>query len=377
MANHRDDLDDETSAVGDEDGMGAPAGPGGEGGGEDDHEGEEDDGGDSDFKQLVQGTGGVDDLTGTDADERFILLAGNDTARGGGGDDAMIGGRDDDWLRGEAGNDEITGTEGTDVIFGGEGDDTLDGGGRAGNYVEGGEGADVIVGGEGADVIWGGPGADDITPGNGNDVLYIRPGDADGDTIRGFDASQDVLWLPGAALGGITQQTRYDPSTFDLVTELTIASAGSGQQETITLIGLGFPESEDPEVLLADFLARNVEQADRFAPDGPQESLDLGEAQLGFSQAEAEAGLEGGGGGGGDHGGGGGGDDGGDHGGGEAVDWNYLAGLATAFFKATGQWGTIEDWLPEAEAASVSAAPEPAMPGPAGATPQADWSGIG
>ena len=62
--------------------------------------------------EVIDQTGGDDDLRGG---------AGDDTMFGGGGDDIMHGGDDDDVLHGDAGNDNMFGGSGDDELYGGGG----------------------------------------------------------------------------------------------------------------------------------------------------------------------------------------------------------------------------------------------------------------
>ncbi len=64
-----------------------------------------------------------DNLIGTDASERFITYAGNDTIDAGSGDDEIDGGDGRDTIYGGPGNDRIYGGKGNDLIFGETGND--------------------------------------------------------------------------------------------------------------------------------------------------------------------------------------------------------------------------------------------------------------
>ena len=71
----------------------------------------------------VVGTGAGEVLGGSSAAEGFLLLAGNDTANGGGGNDAMCGGGGADVLKGGSGRDTLDGEGGKDRCNGGTGRD--------------------------------------------------------------------------------------------------------------------------------------------------------------------------------------------------------------------------------------------------------------
>ncbi len=103
-------------------------------------------------KFAIVGTAGKDKITGTNAKERILLLAGNDNAEGGRGDDCIDGG---------AGGDTMSGALGKDRIIGGKGNDHLVGGSAA-DFLQGGAGNDTIHSGYGKDVIDGGAGVDKI-----------------------------------------------------------------------------------------------------------------------------------------------------------------------------------------------------------------------
>jgi CSLREA domain-containing protein len=134
------------------------------------------------------GSGGDDDLTGTEGPDAFLMLAGNDTATGLGGNDAFCGGdgndsaaggAGDDTAQGDAGNDAFSGGDGDDTDAGGEGDDTTSGDagndtaqGDAGNdVVNGGDGNDQLKGLAGKDRLKGADGKDRVKGGNGKDRL--------------------------------------------------------------------------------------------------------------------------------------------------------------------------------------------------------------
>ncbi len=125
------------------------------------------------------GSTGDDNLTGTEDADAFLLLAGNDTAAGGGGDDAFCGAEGNDALAGEAGNDRFEGAEGDDTADGGEGDDTADGG----------PGNDAFVGSEGNDLFEGATGDDTADGGAGNDAFVGSEGN---DALLGLNGNDDL-----------------------------------------------------------------------------------------------------------------------------------------------------------------------------------------
>ncbi len=178
-----------------------------------------------------------DMVTGSAADERFILGAGNDTLLGGDGTDTAvfgvastdISGNDlgggefeivssegtdvvsgvesfaftdatltesevaailaaTSLIEGTAGADSLTGTAGDETIRGFEGDDTLDGAGGD-DSIEGGDGNDLLQGGDGADTLRGESGADTLEGGDGADTLI---GNAGSDVLDGGAGNDDM-----------------------------------------------------------------------------------------------------------------------------------------------------------------------------------------
>jgi Ca2+-binding RTX toxin-like protein len=209
---------------------------------------------------------GADVLDGSFGDDFLSGQGGRDVAFGGQGNDTILGGSDSDMLYGDAGRDRIFGDEGHDLIdagseadtvYGGSGDDMIvasvsDGNDTYyGDGMAGGTGSDTLdmasitanvtadlgtgllnrgsVSSDqtGSDTLWGvenivtGSGNDAITAsravnvidgGKGNDTFrFLSAGDADGDTILGFQ--------PG---------DRLDLSAID-------ASSAAGSQQAFTL----------------------------------------------------------------------------------------------------------------------------------------------
>ena len=177
-----------------------------------------------------------DNILGSDQDEDFILMAGNDTLDAGGGRDWLrydrtgveavtldlgAGTATGIW-RGEAfshtisnvervrgsrdGNDNLAGADGVDVKLDGRGgNDTLTGrngndvliGGAADDTLAGGKGDDVLNGGDGDDRAVGQAGQDTLNGGQGNDVLngggsQDRLGGGDGDDFLKSGTGNDT-----------------------------------------------------------------------------------------------------------------------------------------------------------------------------------------
>ncbi len=197
---------------------------------------------------IVNDFGGNDTLIGGDGHDNLAGGAGNDVLRGGGGlgrdaasyrldtgpvtidlnvvgfqdtggagHDSLAGIEDvlgtnaDDRITGDAGNNRFDGYGGADTLIGGAGDDTLNGttGGfefaPAADRLTGGLGRDLYFGGGGADVmVWGAIGhttvaaPDEIQQLEAEDVLHLQGIDAD-TTVGGDQAFTIVGALSGAA----------------------------------------------------------------------------------------------------------------------------------------------------------------------------------
>lgn len=176
---------------------------------------------------VLDGGAGNDRLWGEDGDDQLYGGAGNDSLHGEAGNDRLTDSAGSNMLDGGAGNDMLTTGSGNDLLIGGTGADTLFGG--AGNdSLRGGEGQDRLLAQLGADVIHAGGGNDAVIGNAGNDTLFGEAGDDDligddgddvldggagndllrggagadrfifssgEDTIRNFDAAQDVISL--------------------------------------------------------------------------------------------------------------------------------------------------------------------------------------
>ena len=110
---------------------------------------------------TVLGSGGDDQLVGTEKRDVIVALGGNDVVRGLGGNDLICTASGADTIRGEAGADVIRSGGGNDAIKGGDDNDLLRAGGGD-DRLGGGRGADTLRGGGGADACNGGPGRDDL-----------------------------------------------------------------------------------------------------------------------------------------------------------------------------------------------------------------------
>ncbi|UXN62195.1 peroxidase family protein [Phyllobacterium zundukense] len=200
---------------------------------------------------TVMGGAGADVIRGDEGDDFISAQDGDDMAFGGAGSDDVLGGAGNDMLYGDAGSDRIFGDAGNDLINTGSGNDTAHGGDGNDMFVaEASDGNDNYYGDAGSDTLdmaaitanltvdlgtgfagrgsalgsqsgndtlWNvenvvtGSGNDTITAssavnvidgGAGNDTFrFLSAGDADGDTIAGFQPG-DKLDLGGIDANG-------------------------------------------------------------------------------------------------------------------------------------------------------------------------------
>lgn len=161
----------------------------------------------------VVGSGGVDNLRGSQPQVSAAGLGGGDLIFGGAGDDALCGGDGADFLEGGPGADSLLGGAGIDIVSYSAAATpvavVLDGvanDGRAGESdlvvaesVIGGSAGDLIVGSEAANGFDGGAGADRVDGGEGDDSVLGQAGDdvvnggAGNDQVRGGDDDDTVL----------------------------------------------------------------------------------------------------------------------------------------------------------------------------------------
>ncbi|WP_299031821.1 DUF4214 domain-containing protein [uncultured Sulfitobacter sp.] len=165
----------------------------------------------------LRGTVHADSIKGSDADERFILVTGDDTLDGGGGIDlvrydrsGISPGVNVDFLDGIAtgtwdgeafthqlsnieevratgGNDTLEGSAADEIFYGRSGDDAIDGE-DGDDRLFGEDGNDSLEGEGGTDRLFGGTGDDYLNPGDNTYFDYINPHTGN-DTI---DASEMV-----------------------------------------------------------------------------------------------------------------------------------------------------------------------------------------
>jgi hypothetical protein len=123
-------------------------------------------------------------------------------------------------INGTPGDDNLSGTSGNDIINGSEGDDVLTGL-RANDVLNGGDGNDILYGGKGSDTLNGGLGNDNLVGSVGKDVFVLGAG-LGVDTISDFTNFQDTIQL----INGLTfGQLSISPGTNGTL----IRQAGSGE----------------------------------------------------------------------------------------------------------------------------------------------------
>jgi len=227
---------------------------------------------------ILVGGAGADFLVGGDGSDTASYVTSNtavhiDMASGviEGGDaqgdkfdsiENLAGSQGDDRLSGDASNNKLSGNGGNDVLEGRAGNDTLDGG----------DGDDTLIGGTGADVLIGGAGTDTANYAASNEAVNVdltlgrgKGGDAEGDTLSGIEnvvatdgndtltgnAQANVLTggkgddvLEGGARadvldgGGGIDTASYSRAAVGVVANLVQASANTGDAAGDSYVGI-------------------------------------------------------------------------------------------------------------------------------------------
>ncbi|MBJ9978282.1 type I secretion C-terminal target domain-containing protein [Pseudomonas sp. S75] len=205
-------------------------------------------------QDVLVGGAGDDRLYGGEGDDLLIGGPGNDLLDGGPGNDtasyatATAGvtvdlGHDGPQDTGGAGVDTLVGIEN---LIGSDFDDRLFGN-DAGNRLEGGKGNDLLVGGGGDDVLIGGPGNDTLTGGSGHDTFVWQQGDTGHDRVTDFTPGSDRLDLSQLLQGENATAASLDDylhfrvsgSGASVVSTLEVSSmAGAAPTQVIDLAGV-------------------------------------------------------------------------------------------------------------------------------------------
>ena len=213
-----------------------------------------------DGSDVIMGGDGKDDLFGGAGHDMIFGDAGNDRIFAGDGDDVVEGGSGWDTVYLGAGDDRVIATvyDGKDVYWGDAGQDTLDYSAISANLtVDLGNGLlqhgsvsssqsnmdtifgfENVIGGTGNDTIIASSVANVMDGGLGNDTFVFRSaGDADGDTIAGFQPG-DKIDLSGidanAETAGKQSFVLYAGSVFTAVGQVMVTSqTGADGEHTI------------------------------------------------------------------------------------------------------------------------------------------------
>jgi hypothetical protein len=185
---------------------------------------------------TIRGDAGVDSIHGDQGSDTLLGLAGADVLNGGAGNDFMYGGADndllnggdgDDRLRGNLGNDSLNGDAGSDTLFGGGGNDTLNGGAGK-DWLYGENGADVLNGGAGDDRLYGG--ADGAV-----DSFVFAAGYGD-DRVRGFEDGFDQIDLTAYGFADVAEALSYASQTSWGAVKFDLSGAAGGQAGDVLYI---------------------------------------------------------------------------------------------------------------------------------------------
>jgi len=194
----------------------------------------------------------IENLTGSDFDDRLYGTSGNNAISAGDGDDLLVGGAGADKLLGGSGTDTVTystATKGVVVDFNNAAVNTNDAAGdtyssienlngssyadklygnSGANAMTGWAGADLMSGGGGKDRLYGVGGADDLYGGSSADVFIYKATTDTGKTLSTADTIFDFLIADGDKidLAGMDANSKVSGNqTFSFVGAFTGASA--------------------------------------------------------------------------------------------------------------------------------------------------------
>ena len=203
---------------------------------------------------LVRGDVGNEILDGEAGDDVLLGLAGTDFLYGGDGADGLYGGRDNDLLDGGFGDDVLRGNLGNDDLAGGLGTDRLYGGGQNDELAGGGD-RDFLVGEGGSDRLDGGAGDDNLTGGfsgraDGKQDTFVYASSAQGsggyDRILDFERAFDLIDLRAFGF------TDYATDVAPLVSQTNGGNAKIefGGGDTLLLVGIAAADLDADHFLL-------------------------------------------------------------------------------------------------------------------------------
>ena len=208
---------------------------------------------------LIEGTSGNDNLTGTIQGDLIRGLAGNDTLYGLTGADVLDGGDDDDRLYGDAGDDVLIGGSGNDYLYGEEGDDNLYGG-DGNDYLNQQQGGGLMDGGAGNDYLYAStyytptPGSETLLGGDGDDYLYYVGYRSNDLVDAGAGNDRVMIYANGGYSAGDAQTSSVTlGSGADILEIYRYANVQSYNRISVT----DFNVSEDT-ILFDDFLAQQL-----------------------------------------------------------------------------------------------------------------------
>jgi Ca2+-binding RTX toxin-like protein len=178
----------------------------------------------------------IENVIGSDFDDRIWLDSTQNGAHGKGGNDQIFGLEGVSHLNGGDGKDTIEGSESNDIIYGGKDDDILRGLG----------GNDMLIGEGGSDVLDGGTGNDALSGGKDNDTLITEYDPAAvGTNLVDLQLTTSFLFGGEGADNFQVKKSDGSPWTaaqhFDVQFELTLAEGGGDT----TAGGTDFEVNED------------------------------------------------------------------------------------------------------------------------------------